>query len=165
MTGLPVPVGTRVELVSMKDDPDPVSRGTQGVVTGGNAEQIWVDWDNGRRLALVVGVDTWHTVTDSYDSPVFYEPPKIVDHSDWPVAIGTLAMGLVEEPNYPGMWFVTLEMCDGETFAGALMAYESESYLIVLAPVIYPDREDPDVDDVSSFIQLPAEAVKTFTIL
>ena len=166
MTGLPVKVGTRIELVAMPYDPDPVPVGTQGVVTGGNAEQIWVDWDNGRRLALVVGVDTWRTIVSKsygYEYPSRTQAPRIIDHSDWPMAIGLVAAGMVFDPYGAGSWFVQVEMVDGVMFLGAVMAYDPESYLIVLTPVD-TFNDDPDYDDIDGFIQLPADAVKTLTI-
>ena len=59
-------VGTRVRLVSMPDDPDPIAPGTEGTVTYVNrwgslpdSTQIAVDWDNGRSLMLLAGVDRW----------------------------------------------------------------------------------------------------------
>lgn len=55
----PLAVGTRVQLIAMPDDPDPVPPGTTGVVTGGNGGQIWVEWDNGRSLMLIPGTDKW----------------------------------------------------------------------------------------------------------
>lgn len=61
----PVPVGTRIALMSMHDDPDPVGVGTEGTVTGGNGAQMYVDWDNGRSLILLVGVDQWRRVQDA----------------------------------------------------------------------------------------------------
>lgn len=57
------PVGTRVELVAMPDDPDPVPVGSRGTVVGGfRGEQIWVDWDNGRSLMLIPGIDQWRVL-------------------------------------------------------------------------------------------------------
>ena len=58
----PVPEGTRIQLVSMGDDPDPVPSGSRGTVTGGNGEQMFVDWDNGRSLILLVGHDVWRVI-------------------------------------------------------------------------------------------------------
>jgi len=58
----PLSVGTRIELLSMVDDPDPIPVGTQGIVKGGNGAQLWVTWDNGRNLSLVIGVDRWKRV-------------------------------------------------------------------------------------------------------
>ncbi len=60
----PVPAGTRIALVHMVDDPDPIPDGTLGTVTGGNGAQMYVDWDNGRTLMIAVGVDRWRVVRD-----------------------------------------------------------------------------------------------------
>lgn len=51
-------------LVTMPHDPDPIPRGTKGTVVGGNGEQIWVSWDNGRALNLNVGVDVYAVIDD-----------------------------------------------------------------------------------------------------
>ena len=59
----PLPEGTRIELVKM-DDPDAVPVGTRGTVTGGNGEQIFVDWDINRSLILLVSVDRWRVIHD-----------------------------------------------------------------------------------------------------
>lgn len=48
------PKGTRVRMTGvMPDDPAPLDIGATGTVTGGNAGQIFVDWDNGRTLILL----------------------------------------------------------------------------------------------------------------
>lgn len=59
----PVEPGTRIKAGSMSD-PDPVPRGTLGTVTGGNGAQVFVKWDDGRNLMLLVGEDTWTEVRD-----------------------------------------------------------------------------------------------------
>ena len=47
------PPGTRVRLVSMPDDPDPVPEGTCGTVLAvDGAGQLLMQWDNGRSLSL-----------------------------------------------------------------------------------------------------------------
>lgn len=57
--------GTRIRLVSMGDDPDPITPGAEGTVIGGAEPhgymggQVWVTWDNGRSLNLIPGVDRW----------------------------------------------------------------------------------------------------------
>lgn len=65
MTELPE-VGSRVELLAMPNDPDPVPEGTLGTVTGvrggGLYAQVHVQWDNGRTLSLIPGVDRWMEV-------------------------------------------------------------------------------------------------------
>jgi Domain of unknown function (DUF4314) len=60
----PVPLGTRIELLSMPDDPNPIPAGTRGTVTGGNGAQMYVDWDTDRSLILAVGVDRWRVIQD-----------------------------------------------------------------------------------------------------
>lgn len=58
------PVGTRVRLDSMKDDPNPVEEGTYGTIDSiDDAGQLHVQWDNNRLLALIPGVDEF-TVLD-----------------------------------------------------------------------------------------------------
>lgn len=57
-----VRINDQITVVAM-DDPDPVAAGTGGTViwicdTPG-FEQIGVDWENGRTLALIPGVDSW----------------------------------------------------------------------------------------------------------
>lgn len=69
-----IPPGTRIELVAMgDDDPDPIPPGTRGTVTrhigvGGPIEQISVDWDIPRSLALVPGVDRFRILTDEEET-------------------------------------------------------------------------------------------------
>lgn len=42
----PVEVGKRVRVTGVqRNDPDPLPVGLEGTVTGGNGDQIWVDWD------------------------------------------------------------------------------------------------------------------------
>lgn len=59
---------TRVRLISMPNDPDPIPVGTEGTVVGGyddpygDLSQIWVKWDNGRTLNLIPGVDMWEAL-------------------------------------------------------------------------------------------------------
>jgi hypothetical protein len=59
--------GDRIRLISMPDDPDPIPAGATGTVvavTEGRFAQIDVDWDNGRTLSLVPGVDRFETIND-----------------------------------------------------------------------------------------------------
>lgn len=53
------PVGSRIALVEMLDDPDPIPVGTTGTVTRTTPDQITVEWDIPRSLCLIVGVDRW----------------------------------------------------------------------------------------------------------
>lgn len=62
----PLPEGTRIALVSpMHDDPCPIPVGSLGTVTGGNGAQMYVDWDNGRSLILLPGIDRWRVVQNA----------------------------------------------------------------------------------------------------
>lgn len=58
----PHPKGTRIELISMDNDPCPITPGTQGTVVGGSGAQLWVNWDNGRSLNLLVGEDQYKVI-------------------------------------------------------------------------------------------------------
>ena len=59
------PDGTRIRLVSMPNDPDPVPVGSEGTVIGHSTAlsgQLWVAWDNGRSLCLLPGTDVWEVI-------------------------------------------------------------------------------------------------------
>lgn len=65
--------GTRIELVSMANDPDPIPSGSRGTVRrtsdiswlnlGKPCIQIDVDWDDGRKLSLCSPPDTYRVLT------------------------------------------------------------------------------------------------------
>ena len=64
MTSLNYPPGTRLELISMGKDPDPVPPGTRGTVERVNSlGDIEVNWDNGRSLSLIPGEDSFRKLT------------------------------------------------------------------------------------------------------
>ena len=57
-------VGDRIELLAMPDDPCPIEPGSLGTVTamqelnfGKRNTQVSVEWDNGRKLMLVIPPD------------------------------------------------------------------------------------------------------------
>lgn len=59
----PVPIGSRIRLISMPDDPDPIPPGTCGTVDYySNGAQLTVKWDNGRSLRLLVGIDEYEVI-------------------------------------------------------------------------------------------------------
>jgi hypothetical protein len=58
----PHPNGTRIRLLAMPQDPNPVPLGTLGTVTGGNGAQLWVAWDDGRSLALALDIDRYEVL-------------------------------------------------------------------------------------------------------
>lgn len=62
-----VPVGTRIMLTSMPDDPDPIPVGSVGIVIRASDEQLIVNWENGRSLNIVIGVDEFTVVTSPAD--------------------------------------------------------------------------------------------------
>ena len=58
------PPGTRLELISMGDDPRPIEAGTRGtVVLVDDIGTIHMAWDNGRSLGLVPGEDSFRKLT------------------------------------------------------------------------------------------------------
>ncbi len=58
------PKGTRIELDNMEDT-WAVPSGTKGTVEHvDDAGQIQITWDNGRSLALIPGVDSFHTIME-----------------------------------------------------------------------------------------------------
>lgn len=59
------PVGTRLKLISMLDDINPVPSGTCGTVCYVDDEGgIMVDWDNGRSLSIIYGIDKFEVIKE-----------------------------------------------------------------------------------------------------
>ncbi len=66
----PLKPGTRIRLVSMTEDPDPIPAGATGTVRGFHEhrcgrdlwQQIDVHWDNGRQLMLVTPPDVFEVL-------------------------------------------------------------------------------------------------------
>ena len=57
------PVGLRVELIQMGDDPHPLPEGSQGTVLGvDDIGTIHVKWDCGSFLGVVYGVDSCRAI-------------------------------------------------------------------------------------------------------
>ena len=57
------PVGARIELISMTDDPRAVLPGTRGTVKGiDGAGSILMRWDSGSSLSLVPGADVFRVL-------------------------------------------------------------------------------------------------------
>lgn len=55
--------GSRIELVSMHDDPDPIQPGTKGTVEYIDSIQAFVKWDNGRTLNLALPQDQYKIIS------------------------------------------------------------------------------------------------------
>ena len=57
------PAGTRIRLIQMNDDPNPIPSGTLGTVQYvDDAGQLGMLWDNGRSLSLIAGKDVFEIV-------------------------------------------------------------------------------------------------------
>ena len=61
--------GKRIKLIHMgidpnngKPDPDPIPDGSEGLVESTSGEMIMMKWDNGRRLNMIDGVDTYQVL-------------------------------------------------------------------------------------------------------
>lgn len=57
------PTGTKIVMDADIDDPQPIKKGEVGTIDFIDDEgQIHMRWNNGRTLAIVVGVDKFHKV-------------------------------------------------------------------------------------------------------
>ena len=57
------PPGTRIRLIEMPDDPAPLPEGSCGTVLAvDDAGQLLMQWDNGRSLSLLPGVDSFEVL-------------------------------------------------------------------------------------------------------
>ena len=58
------PIGTRIKLISMGDDPRPIPPGTKGTVEGiDDIATVFCRFDNGRSLGLAYGEDQYRALT------------------------------------------------------------------------------------------------------
>ena len=61
-----VKIGDRVELITMNDTWTKLEKGSKGIVIKIEKEDdealIWVEWDNGEKLALLEGIDKFKVV-------------------------------------------------------------------------------------------------------
>ena len=57
-------VGDRIELIETNDTWSKIEKGSKGTITKIDAEQelIWIDWDNGEKLALLEGIDRYKII-------------------------------------------------------------------------------------------------------
>lgn len=59
------PEGTRIELIAMNMEKQPVDAGTKGTVSGiDDIGTLHVNWDNGSTLGIIIGVDDFRTIND-----------------------------------------------------------------------------------------------------
>ena len=59
-----VKVGDRVELLEMNDTWSSLEKGSKGTVAKIEEDQelIWINWDNGEKLALLLGIDRFKII-------------------------------------------------------------------------------------------------------
>ena len=59
-----VKVGDRIKIIEMDDSLTSLEKGSKGTVINIDFEQelIWVDWDNGEKLALIIGIDKYKVI-------------------------------------------------------------------------------------------------------
>ena len=57
------PVGSRVEVIQMGDDPHPIEPGTKGTVSWvDDTGTVFCNFDNGRHLGLIPGEDSFRRI-------------------------------------------------------------------------------------------------------
>lgn len=67
-------VGKRIRCIEMKDDPDPIPSGSEGVVLSvDDMGTLHVKWDNGRGLGLVIE-DKFEIIENPNDDDDFIDP-------------------------------------------------------------------------------------------
>jgi hypothetical protein len=59
-----VKVGDRIKIIEMDDGLTKLEKGSKGTVKTIDVEQdlIWVDWDNGEKIALIKGIDKFKVI-------------------------------------------------------------------------------------------------------
>ena len=63
------PIGTRIQIDSMADDPNPIPSGTKGsVIFVDDAGTLHCKFDNGRSLGMCPEVDRFHKIIEQEES-------------------------------------------------------------------------------------------------
>ena len=59
-----IKVGDRIELLEITDTMTKLEKGSKGKVKKIQQDQelIWVEWDNGEQLALLIGIDKYKII-------------------------------------------------------------------------------------------------------
>ena len=79
------PAGTRIRLLEMHDDPNPVPAGTEGTVMGVDSEaSLLVEWDNRQSLNVIHLIDRVEIITPAPPSPDMagQEKDSVDEHTD-----------------------------------------------------------------------------------
>jgi hypothetical protein len=78
-------VGKRIRLIEMKNDPDPIEPGSEGTIVHAGGGVINVDWDSGRSLGVVEGIDEYEIFDNDQrdtESEELY-PPLLSPESEY----------------------------------------------------------------------------------
>jgi hypothetical protein len=59
-----IKVGDRIKIIEIDDGLTKLEKGSKGTVKNIDVEQdlIWVDWDNGEKIALIIGIDKYKVI-------------------------------------------------------------------------------------------------------
>ena len=59
-----IKIGDRIELIEINDTWTKLEKGSKGTIKKIDEKQdlIWVDWDNGEKLAILDGVDIYRLI-------------------------------------------------------------------------------------------------------
>ena len=107
------PEGTKIRLIQMENDPQPIEVGTKGVIDNIDDGGIMhVKWDNGRSLGLVYGVDKFQVIMNWAEAKdymrKFNESHSIISKSGGP-EIRIIAVMKSEGFGYDGKEYSEIE--------------------------------------------------------
>ena len=59
-----IKIGDRIELLEINDTWTKLTKGSKGIISNINEQQdlVWVDWDNGEKIALLDGIDKYKII-------------------------------------------------------------------------------------------------------
>jgi hypothetical protein len=56
-------IGKRIKLISMVNEPNPIESGSEGTITNIGFDVMTVQWDNGRKLGVIIGEDIYEILS------------------------------------------------------------------------------------------------------